>query len=108
MQAARAEEAAALFDLAGVRTSIAGEVATNYVDARLAQARLVIARSTLSTQDDNLQIARYLISGALDTSFGAGAGRISPWSGSSFNDRVALDSQGRILVLEQTSLSRFK
>ena len=57
LQAARADEAAALFDLEGVRTSIAGEVATNYIDARLAQARLVIARSTLSTQDDNLQIA---------------------------------------------------
>ena len=45
VQAARAEEAATAFDLEGVRTSTAGEVATNYIDARLAQARLVIARS---------------------------------------------------------------
>lgn len=59
LQAARADEAAAGFDLQGVRTSIAGEVATNYIDARLAQARLAVARSTLSTQDDNLQIARW-------------------------------------------------
>jgi NodT family efflux transporter outer membrane factor (OMF) lipoprotein len=65
VQAARAEEAAAAFDLEGVRTSIAGEVATNYIDARLAQARLVIARSTLSTQDDNLQIARWRVQAGL-------------------------------------------
>ena len=65
LQAARAEEAAAVFDVEGVRTSIAGEVASNYIDARLAQARLVIARSTLSTQDDNLQIARWRVQAGL-------------------------------------------
>jgi NodT family efflux transporter outer membrane factor (OMF) lipoprotein len=65
LQAARAEELGALFDFEGVRTSIAGEVATNYIDARLAQARLVIARSTLSTQDDNLQIARWRVQAGL-------------------------------------------
>jgi multidrug efflux system outer membrane protein len=68
LQAARAEEAAALFDLEGVRTSIAGEVATNYINARLAQARLVIARSTLSTQDDNLQIAQWRVQAGLVSS----------------------------------------
>jgi NodT family efflux transporter outer membrane factor (OMF) lipoprotein len=57
LEAARADEAAARFDLEGVRTSVAAEVATNYINARLAQARLQIARSTLSTQDENLQIA---------------------------------------------------
>lgn len=65
LQAASADEASALFDLEGVRTSVAGEVATNYIDARLAQARLVIARSTLSTQDDNLQIARWRVQAGL-------------------------------------------
>ena len=65
LQAARAEEAGALFDFEGVRTSVAGEVATNYIDARLAQARLVIARSTLSTQDDNLQIAKWRVQAGL-------------------------------------------
>lgn len=65
LQAARAEELGALFDFEGVRTSIAGEVATNYIDARLAQARLVIARSTLSTQDDNLQIAKWRVQAGL-------------------------------------------
>ena len=65
LQAARAEEAAARFDLAGVRTSVAGEVATNYIDARLEQARLEVARSTLRTQDDNLQIAGWRVQAGL-------------------------------------------
>lgn len=65
LQAARADEAAARFDLASVRTSVAGEVATNYIDARLAQARLEIARGTLHTQDDNLQIAGWRVQAGL-------------------------------------------
>ncbi|HMI20007.1 MAG TPA: efflux transporter outer membrane subunit [Sphingomonas sp.] len=68
MQAARADEAAARFDLEGVRTSVAGEVATNYIDARLAQARLEIARSTLKTQDDNLEIAGWRVQAGLASS----------------------------------------
>jgi NodT family efflux transporter outer membrane factor (OMF) lipoprotein len=64
-QAALADEAAAGFDLEGVRTSIAGEVATNYIQARLAQAQLTIARSTLATQDENLQIARWRVQAGL-------------------------------------------
>jgi len=68
VQAARADEAAARFDLEGVRTSVAGEVATNYIDARLAQARLEIAQSTLRTQDDNLQIAGWRVQSGLVSS----------------------------------------
>jgi NodT family efflux transporter outer membrane factor (OMF) lipoprotein len=68
LQAAHADEAAARFDLEGVRTSIAGEVATNYIDARLAQARLEIARGTLRTQDDNLQIAGWRVQAGLASS----------------------------------------
>ena len=71
MQAARADEAAARFDLEGVRTSVAGEVATNYIDARLAQARLDIARSTLRTQDDNLEIAGWRVQAGLASSLDA-------------------------------------
>jgi NodT family efflux transporter outer membrane factor (OMF) lipoprotein len=71
VQAARADEAAAYFDLEGVRTTIAGEVATNYIDARAAQARLEIARSTLRTQDDNLQIARWRVQAGLVSSLDA-------------------------------------
>jgi NodT family efflux transporter outer membrane factor (OMF) lipoprotein len=68
LQAARDDEASAGFDLQGVRTSIAGEVATNYIEARLAQVRLAVAQSTLSTQDDNLQIARWRVQAGLVSS----------------------------------------
>ncbi len=47
---------------------VAGEVATNYIDARLAQARLAIARDTLKTQDDNLQIAGWRVQAGLASS----------------------------------------
>jgi NodT family efflux transporter outer membrane factor (OMF) lipoprotein len=59
VEAAAASRDAAFFNLAAVRTSVAGEVATNYISARLAQTRLAIASDTLKYQDDNLQIARW-------------------------------------------------
>ena len=65
VEAAQASADAALFNLAGVRTSVAGEVATNYIDARIAQARLAIARDTLKNQDDNLQIAGWRVKAGL-------------------------------------------
>jgi NodT family efflux transporter outer membrane factor (OMF) lipoprotein len=68
LEAARASEASARFDLESVRTSVAAEVATNYIDTRLAQARLEIARSTLSTQDENLQIAQWRVQAGLVSS----------------------------------------
>lgn len=68
IEAARANADVALFNLAAVRTSAAGEVASNYVDARLAQARLAIARDTLKTQDDNLQIAGWRVQAGLVSS----------------------------------------
>ena len=68
LEAARADEAATRFDLESIRTSVAGEVATNYIEVRLAQARLEIARSTLRTQDDNLQIARWRVQAGLVSS----------------------------------------
>lgn len=71
LEAARADEAASRFDLEGVRTSVAGEVATNYIQARLAQARLTIARNTLKTQDDNLQIAGWRVQAGLASSLDA-------------------------------------
>ncbi len=71
IEAARASEDVALFNLAGVRTSVAGEVATNYVSARLAQARLAIARDTLKNQDDNLQIAGWRVQAGLVSSVDA-------------------------------------
>jgi len=71
VEAARADEATARFDLEGVRTSIAGEVATNYIDVRLAQARLDIARSTLRTQEDNFEIAGWRVQAGLVSSLDA-------------------------------------
>jgi multidrug efflux system outer membrane protein len=68
IEAARSDEAAARFDLEAVRTAIAGEVATNYVQARLAQTRLRIAATTLRTQDDNLQIAGWRVQAGLVSS----------------------------------------
>ena len=57
-----------MFHVVSVRTSVAGEVATNYIAARLAQARLAIARDTLRTQDDNLQIAGWRVQAGLVSS----------------------------------------
>jgi NodT family efflux transporter outer membrane factor (OMF) lipoprotein len=68
VEAARASADSARFALIGVRTSVAGEVATNYIDARLAQARLAIARDTLRTQDDNLRIAGWRVQAGLVSS----------------------------------------
>jgi NodT family efflux transporter outer membrane factor (OMF) lipoprotein len=68
LEAAKANRDAAVFSLAGVRTAVAGEVATNYIDVRLAQARLAIARDTLKNQDDNLQIARWRVQAGLSSS----------------------------------------
>ena len=65
IEEAQANSDAALFNLVGVRTSVAAEVATNYVAARVAQARLAIARDTLKNQDDNLQIAQFRVQAGL-------------------------------------------
>ncbi len=65
VESAQASRDAAAFNLAAVRTSVAGEVATNYIEARLAQARLKIARDTLRNQDDNLQIAQWRVEAGL-------------------------------------------
>jgi NodT family efflux transporter outer membrane factor (OMF) lipoprotein len=65
VEAAKASRDSALYNLAEVRTSAAGEVATNYIQARLAQARLAIARDSLKDQDDNLQITRWRLEAGL-------------------------------------------
>ena len=56
-EVSKADLQAAGYSLANVRIAMAAEVALNYIAARSAQASLVIARDTLATQDDNLQIA---------------------------------------------------
>lgn len=58
-EASRAALEASGYSLADVQISIAAEVASNYVDARSLSARIVIARDTLRTEDDNLEIAGF-------------------------------------------------
>jgi NodT family efflux transporter outer membrane factor (OMF) lipoprotein len=59
VEAARADAEGSYYDREALRVAIAAEVATNYVDARLAQERLAIARDTLAIADDDLQIASW-------------------------------------------------
>lgn len=56
IQAARATAEAREADLRFIQASVAAEVGLNYVQARLAQIRLRIARENLSAQDDTLEI----------------------------------------------------
>lgn len=58
-EAARASADAAGYSLESVRIAVAAEVARAYVDLRTLQTRLAIARDTLKSQDENLEIARF-------------------------------------------------
>jgi NodT family efflux transporter outer membrane factor (OMF) lipoprotein len=71
IEAARADEQGIAYDLAAVRVATIGEVATNYIDARLAQQRLQIARDTLAIAEDNLEIAGWRVQAGLVSSLDA-------------------------------------
>jgi multidrug efflux system outer membrane protein len=68
IEAAGADAQAVYYDREALRVAIAAEVATNYIQARLAQERLVIARDTLAIADYNLQIARWRVEAGLVSS----------------------------------------
>jgi outer membrane protein, multidrug efflux system len=68
VEASRADLEAAGYDLATIRTAIIAEVATNYVQLRLAQEQLRIARETLANDDENLQIAGWRVQAGLVSS----------------------------------------
>ena len=68
VEAARADEQVALANLHAAQLSVAGEVALNYVDARLAQARLRIAQDNLAAQDETLQIVGWRVQAGLVSS----------------------------------------
>ncbi len=68
VEAAGADAEASYFDREALRVAIAAEVATNYIQARLAQERLALARDTLAIADDNLQIARWRVEAGLVSS----------------------------------------
>ncbi|MCB2065334.1 MAG: efflux transporter outer membrane subunit [Erythrobacter sp.] len=57
--ASQAELEAAGYNLADLQRLIVGQVAIATIQARATAQQLVIARSTLEVQDDNLQIARW-------------------------------------------------
>lgn len=71
VEAAGAAYEAAGFDYAAVLVSIQGEIARNYVLARLAQQQLANARESLAIQDDNLQIAGWRVQAGLVSSLDA-------------------------------------
>ncbi len=68
VEASQAEAQAAAYDLAAVRVSLVSDIATYYVQARLAQQRLALARQNLGFADENLQIARWRNQAGLVTS----------------------------------------
>lgn len=74
-EAARASAAASYYDLASVRTAVISELASNYVQARLAQERIGIARNTLDFQTENLQIGNWRVQAGLVSSLDAESAR---------------------------------
>ncbi len=68
IEAAGADAESVYFDREALRVAIAAEVATNYIQARLAQERLTLARDTLGIADDNLQIAQWRVQAGLVSS----------------------------------------
>ena len=68
VEAARAEARGVEYDLASVRVAIIAETVTNYIQVRLAQDQIRIARETLAIQNDNLQIAHWRVMAGLASS----------------------------------------
>jgi len=68
VEAARADEGAALANLQSAQQTVASEVGLNYVAARLAQRRLRIARDNLASQDETVQIVGWRVQAGLVSS----------------------------------------
>ncbi|RJF92908.1 efflux transporter outer membrane subunit [Sphingomonas cavernae] len=68
IEAARADAEGAEYDLAAVRVAIVSEVVTNYVQLRLAQEQIRIARETLTNDRENYDIARWRVQAGLVSS----------------------------------------
>ncbi|MDO7833705.1 efflux transporter outer membrane subunit [Sphingobium sp. HBC34] len=67
-EAARADLSASGYDLATVRMTIISELVSNYVQARLAQEQIAIARQTQAIQQDNYNIANWRLQAGLVSS----------------------------------------
>jgi multidrug efflux system outer membrane protein len=68
IEAAGADAESVYYDREALRVAIAGELATNYVQARLTQERLALARENLAIAEDNLQIAQWRVQAGLASS----------------------------------------
>ena len=68
IQAARADAEGAEAELHSAQLTVASEVGLNYLDARLAQERLRIARENLASQDETLQIVGWRVQAGLVSS----------------------------------------
>jgi multidrug efflux system outer membrane protein len=68
IEATGADAESVYYNREALKVAIAAEVATNYVEARLAQERLALARDTLRIAEDNLQIAQWRVQAGLVSS----------------------------------------
>jgi NodT family efflux transporter outer membrane factor (OMF) lipoprotein len=68
IEAAGADAESVYYDREALRVAITAELATNYVQARLTQERLALAREDLAIADDNLQIAQWRVQAGLASS----------------------------------------
>lgn len=75
VEASNAAYEASGYDYAAVLISVEGEIARNYVLARLAQVQLANAEDSLKLQDDNLQIAQWRVQAGLVSSLDGEAAR---------------------------------
>jgi NodT family efflux transporter outer membrane factor (OMF) lipoprotein len=68
IEAAGADAESVYYDREALRVAIAAELATNYIQARLLQERLALAREDLAIAEDNLQIAQWRVQAGLASS----------------------------------------
>ena len=68
VEAARANAEAAAFDVAALRVTIAANTASTYIQGRIAQGRLSIAKDSLANAENNLQIAQWRVRAGLVSS----------------------------------------
>ena len=68
IEAAAADAESVWYDREALRVAIAAELATNYIQARLTQERLALARDALAIAEDNLQIATWRLQAGLVSS----------------------------------------
>lgn len=68
IEAARADAESVYYDREALRIAVTAELATNYIQARLTQERLALAREDLAIAEDNLQIAQWRVQAGLASS----------------------------------------